>query len=77
MIRAHGERQNIGIPQPRSGLYSKPDALIASPALAHRFPEAVPEVIRAGLDRQASAIRGSGLQRSAGTGRPPPTMRRW
>lgn len=45
--------------QPHSGLYSKPDALIASSALARRFPDAVPAVIRAGLDREAERYQGA------------------
>jgi endonuclease/exonuclease/phosphatase family metal-dependent hydrolase len=43
---------------PHTGVYSKPDAMIASPALAARFPDAVPQIIRAGLDREASRYRG-------------------
>lgn len=33
--------------------YACPDALLASPALAQRWPDAVPRVLRAGLDRAA------------------------
>ncbi len=43
---------------PHSGVYSKPDAMIASPALAERFPDAAPQIIRAGLDREATRYRG-------------------
>jgi endonuclease/exonuclease/phosphatase family metal-dependent hydrolase len=40
-------------PAPEEERYSRPDALIASPALAARFPDAVPEVLRMGLARTA------------------------
>jgi len=33
--------------------YARPDALLASPALAQRFPRAIPQALRAGLDRVA------------------------
>lgn len=33
--------------------YACPDALLASPALAQRWPDSVPRVLRAGLDRAA------------------------
>jgi hypothetical protein len=38
---------------PASGRRFLPDALLASPALAARWPEAVPQVIREGLSREA------------------------
>ncbi len=44
--------------QPEDARYSRPDALLASPALAARWPEARPRVIRAGLDREARRDRG-------------------
>lgn len=37
--------------------YACPDALLASPALARRWPEAAPEAVRAGLDRAATRAR--------------------
>lgn len=43
---------------PHTGIYSKPDVMIASPALAERFSEAVPRIIRSGLDRQAERYQG-------------------
>ncbi len=33
--------------------YARPDALLASPALAQRWPQAIPRALRAGLDRDA------------------------
>jgi len=54
-----GERWTFHLPH--TGIYSKPDAIIASPALAARFPEAVPQVIRAGLDREAERYSGPRL----------------
>ncbi len=38
---------------PEGGLYSRPDAVLASPALAARFPDATPRILRGGLDRNA------------------------
>jgi endonuclease/exonuclease/phosphatase family metal-dependent hydrolase len=38
---------------PATGLRFLPDAFLASPALAARWPDAVPEVIREGLSREA------------------------
>lgn len=49
-----------------SGHYSQPDALLASPALAARWPDAVPKVLRAGLAHEATRHRGAHL---AGVGR--------
>jgi endonuclease/exonuclease/phosphatase family metal-dependent hydrolase len=49
-----------------SGLYHCPDRLLASPALASRWPDAEPVVVRKGLGREASLFRGDRL---AGTGR--------
>ncbi|MCA8929054.1 MAG: endonuclease/exonuclease/phosphatase family protein [Alphaproteobacteria bacterium] len=46
---------------PHTGVYSKPDAIIASPALAARFADAVPIILRAGLDREASRYAGPRL----------------
>ena len=37
----------------QDGLYARPDALLASPALAQRWPGAIPQALRAGLDRDA------------------------
>lgn len=41
--------------------YSCPDALLASSALAQRWPEAVPKAVRAGLDRTATRAHVSRL----------------
>ncbi len=43
------------------GCYGCPDALLASPALARRFPAAVPEVLRMGLARAARRHAGPRL----------------
>lgn len=43
---------------PHTGIYSAPDVMIASPALAARFPDAVPRLIRSGLDREAARYEG-------------------
>ena len=48
-----------------SGGYGRPDALLASPALAGRFPQARPRLHRAGLGREAERHAGPRL---AGTG---------
>ncbi|MGI3185945.1 endonuclease/exonuclease/phosphatase family protein [Nioella aestuarii] len=45
-----------------SGSYGQPDALLASPALAARWPDAVPRVLRAGLAYEATRHRGGHLQ---------------
>ena len=37
----------------QDGQYARPDALLASPALARRWPDATPQALRAGLDRDA------------------------
>lgn len=50
---------------PASGRYARPDALLASPSLAASWPEAVPEILRAGLGREAARYTGPRL---AGTG---------
>lgn len=42
-------------------LYARPDAMLASPALAHDFPDAVPELIREGLSREAVRFDGPRL----------------
>ncbi|MGM0585057.1 MAG: endonuclease/exonuclease/phosphatase family protein [Pseudomonadota bacterium] len=47
--------------QPFSQVYSRPDAMLASPALAARFPEARPEVLRMGLEREAARHDGPRL----------------
>jgi hypothetical protein len=41
--------------------YSQPDALLASPALAARWPDACPRVLRAGLGYEATRHRGAHL----------------
>lgn len=45
-----------------SGRYGQPDALLASPALAARWPDAIPQVLRAGLAYEATRHRGAHLQ---------------
>ena len=47
--------------QPDSRLYSRPDALMASPELARRWPNATPRILRAGLGREAERYRGERL----------------
>lgn len=45
---------------------SRPDRMLASPALAARFPDAVPKVLRAGLGREAGGggrLTGTGYHR--------------
>ena len=54
---------------PHSGLYHCPDALLASPALAKRWPDAEPFVIRTGLGKETSRFRGARLG-GVGTHRP-------
>lgn len=54
-----GERWSFH--QPRSAFYSRPDAMIASPALAARFPSARPRIIRAGMEREAERYPGPRL----------------
>ncbi len=54
---------------PRSGRYAQPDALLASPALAAKWPDAVPFVLREGLGREAGRFRGPRLA-GAGEHRP-------
>jgi endonuclease/exonuclease/phosphatase family metal-dependent hydrolase len=44
-----------------SGLYGRPDKLLASPALARAFADAVPEVIREGLGLEAHRHTGAHL----------------
>lgn len=44
-----------------SEIYSQPDALLASPALAARWPDACPRVLRAGLGYEATRHRGEHL----------------
>lgn len=46
---------------PHSGLYHCPDALLASPALAERWPDAEPFVVRMGLGTEASRFHGTRL----------------
>lgn len=45
-----------------SGSYGQPDALLASPALADRWPETRPQVLRSGLAYEATRHRGAHLQ---------------
>ena len=51
------------------GYTARPDALIASPALAARNPDAVPRLIRSGLGYEATAYEGDRLP-NVGTHRP-------
>jgi endonuclease/exonuclease/phosphatase family metal-dependent hydrolase len=51
---------------PHSGLYHCPDALLASPALAGKWPNAKPAVVRSGLGEETSRFQGSRL---AGVGK--------
>lgn len=44
-----------------SGRYSQPDALLASPALAARWPGATPRILRGGLAYEATRDRGAHL----------------
>ena len=48
-----------------SGNYSCPDALLAAPAVARRWRDAVPQALRSGMDR--AALRG-GAQRMVDVG---------
>lgn len=50
---------------PASGAFSHPDAMIASPALASRFPCAIPFYVRCGMER---AITGNHERHLAGVG---------
>jgi hypothetical protein len=45
--------------QPGSDLYSRPDVLLASPALAARWPNSRPRILRAGLDLSAQRYHGA------------------
>lgn len=47
--------------EPQAGRYDSPDGLIASPALAARWPDAVPRVIRSGMGREARCETGPRL----------------
>ncbi len=51
------------------GFTARPDALIASPALAARNPDAVPRLVRSGLGYEANAYTGERLA-TVGTHRP-------
>jgi endonuclease/exonuclease/phosphatase family metal-dependent hydrolase len=44
-----------------TGIYSRPDALLASPALARRFPDAAPFYLRRGLGHEAARFAGKRL----------------
>ncbi|MFZ7093670.1 endonuclease/exonuclease/phosphatase family protein [Primorskyibacter sp. 2E233] len=50
---------------PHARRYHGPDGLIASPALAARYPDVLPEVLRCGLGRETARYHGPRL---AGTG---------
>lgn len=47
--------------QPKPPIYSRPDALLASRALATGWPQAVPRVLRRGLGREAERYHGPRL----------------
>lgn len=44
-----------------AGRYAQPDALLASPALAAKWPDAVPKVLRTGLAFEATRYKGEHL----------------
>ncbi len=46
---------------PDSIHYSRPDALLASPELARRWPDAIPRILRSGLGREIEGYRGERL----------------
>lgn len=48
---------------PHSDRHQRPDRMIASPALAARYPEAVPEILRRGLGHEAGPGQGARLER--------------
>ena len=52
--------------EPTSGRYSQPDAILVSPALAAKFPDARPRILRAGLGTEAALYTG---RRLPGVGR--------
>ncbi|EEX15511.1 endonuclease/exonuclease/phosphatase [Citreicella sp. SE45] len=47
--------------EPHVGEHHRPDALIASPALAQRYPDVVPRVLHRGLGHEAGPGRGARL----------------
>lgn len=55
--------------EPDSNRYSRPDALLASPTVAARWPDAKPFLVRAGMDRRARRYPGP---RFSGVGRQRP-----
>lgn len=55
------EKQRWTYYDPHSGLYHCPDALLASPALAERWPNAEPFVVRTGLGEETSRFHGPRL----------------
>lgn len=57
--RPQGQRWSYR--DPLGGAYSRPDALLASPALAAAFPEARPRVVREGLGAEVAAYPGPRL----------------
>jgi endonuclease/exonuclease/phosphatase family metal-dependent hydrolase len=52
--------------QPGDRVYSRPDAMLASPALARDFPDATPRFLREGMGRETARHAGP---RAAGVGR--------
>ncbi|SNS93287.1 endonuclease/exonuclease/phosphatase family protein [Tropicimonas sediminicola] len=57
--RPRGQRWSYH--EPRRGTYSRPDALLASPALAAACPLAMPRLVREGMGREATAYPGPRL----------------
>lgn len=57
--RPQGQRWSYH--EAKRGLYSRPDALLASPALAARFPDAVPRLVREGMSKAARRYPGPRL----------------
>jgi endonuclease/exonuclease/phosphatase family metal-dependent hydrolase len=55
------EKERWTYHDPHSGLYHCPDALLASPALARRWPDAEPFVVRMGLGGETSRFHGPRL----------------
>ena len=43
------------------GIYARPDAMLASPALAAEFPDAIPRFVREGMSREADRYTGARL----------------
>lgn len=61
LIQRLPEKERWTYYDPHSGLYHCPDALLASPALAERWPNAEPFVVRMGLGKETSRFHGPRL----------------